>query len=104
MNVKKQILAIKYINSDHKLVLAAITNEFVPSMGAWCELTTQELANELGMSYKEIADILWDLQEMNLIKTVVEHRIRTTKVTALYKRVTTIPKEIKEAIIKEPII
>lgn len=94
MEVKEKILNIKNINSDQKLVLACITNEFVPSMSLWCNLDTREMAVKLGMTYKQVADTLWCLEELGLISTVVEDRIRTTKITALFKRVTKKEKEI----------
>ena len=86
MEIQSELLKLKQINSDQKLVMAVIIDQEVPSMKVGCDLTTQEIANLLGMKYKQVSDILWDLQELNLISTVVESRRRESKVTPFYKK------------------
>ena len=87
MVVIDEILRIKAINSNQKLVLGYVYNECTLPMSVECLFTTQEIANVVGMSYKDVASTLWDLDELSLINTTVENRIRTTKITSLLKRI-----------------
>ena len=96
MEIQLELLALKQINSNQKLVIALIIDQEVPSMKIGCDLTTQEMATKLGMKYKQVSDILWDLQELNLISTVVESRRRESKVTPFYKKLIKGTKEILE--------
>jgi len=88
MEIKTEILKIKQLNGDQKLVLALIVNEAaIPLTDSTCFLTTQEIATELGITYTQVGNIFWELLEMGIIKTDVYDRRRKTKTTALYKRI-----------------
>ena len=87
MEVRNDILLLKELNGNQKLVLGVIANEFVPSMKInYCELCSQEIADKIGMTHTKVANTLWELNDYGYIKTVVEDRKRTTKITALLKR------------------
>jgi DNA-binding MarR family transcriptional regulator len=80
--MNKKLLKCKDLSPSQKLILMLIEDNN-PLIAF--NLTSQEIANELGLKRKQVLEDLDILQENGLIECQVEYRIRKTTLTELYK-------------------
>jgi len=79
----EKLLKLKNITALHKLVIMVIMEEIQYSFG--CRLTSNEFAKKLGVSRKQILDILTELEEMDYIMCKITAPIRCTYITKRLK-------------------
>mgnify|MGYP000914465814 FL=1 len=83
MDLKEKLLRYKYFNAEQKLLLLVIgENECnVKHFEQPCILSSQEIADKLGLTRTKIQDQLWELTELDALETKVENKIRYTSLT-----------------------
>lgn len=76
----KNLLKQRDLNSQDKLIILHLNDNMLFNE---CKLTSQDIANDLGLTRKKVIDTLDKLVEMDLITCIVkgEFRSRTTKFT-----------------------
>lgn len=94
MEIKSELLELKQLNMEQKILIAIIEKDSVHSMKVYCNRTAGEIGKMIGLTRSKVIEIIWEVEEMGLISTDVHDRTRTTKTTPLYKRVITKDKEI----------
>ena len=86
MVVNELILQYKHFTPIHKLILIIIDDNEVPKMDIGCNLCSQDMATMLGLTKGNIQDEFYALMELGLITTIVENRMRDTRLTSRTKR------------------
>ena len=86
MKANELILQYKHFTPIHKLILIVIESNEVPSMNIGCNLCSQDMANLLGLTKGNIQDEFFALIELGLITSIVENRMRHTRLTSRTKR------------------
>lgn len=81
--MNKKILSLKHITPEEKLVLLLI-EQWNPLMTDF-NLTSQEIADELGLKRKTVLNIIGALEERDYIECEVGYRSRKTRLTKRFK-------------------
>lgn len=81
--MNKSILKLTNISSNEKLILLLV-NDWYPLISEF-NLTSADIATELGLKRKEVLDCIGSLEERDYIETEVGYRSRITRLTPRLK-------------------
>lgn len=77
-----KLLSQKHLSASQKLILLLIMDWNTITV---FDLTSQEIANRLGLKRTQILEDIGALEEIGYIQTEVSYRRRLTKLTDLFK-------------------